>query len=244
LLQNVICVPNERRTIANECVGAFTLAGSDGTGNGEDISILLDRKTSGNERPAFSAGFDDDDPEAKPADDPISPGKMSWICRFSDGKLADNDTLLGDRSEEFQVTGWCGPVQAASQNGDRSPVSFERTSVCVTVYPEGQSAYDNDARSYESGGQLAGHLFAIGGVCAGTDDSHRRLVQKIGVAQEKEHGRWCVGMSEEVRVSRVVQAEKPDAAIFASRKLFGRPLAISLGSNRTSGLQADAFDRT
>lgn len=77
--ENVLVIPNERRAVTDECVRALALAGGDGTGYREHITILLDRESGGNERPALPAGLDDDDSKTQPADDAISPWKMARV---------------------------------------------------------------------------------------------------------------------------------------------------------------------
>ena len=97
--------------------------------------------------------------------------------------LGHDEALLTDPMQQRGMPGRVWDVDAAGEHSDGEPVGGERCAVRGTVDAVGAARHHRDVPLDETGRQVRGDVFAIGGACPGSDDRDRALSHLIEAAR-------------------------------------------------------------
>ena len=75
-VQNIVRRLDDLCAILQQAVGSAVPARQDAAGHRHDVPALFQGASGGNQRPALLRGFDDDDGQRDPADDPVAQREM------------------------------------------------------------------------------------------------------------------------------------------------------------------------
>src|ERR1700751_426391 len=89
--------------------------------------------------------FYDQNPERKPADNPVSNGKVLWVSRRAHGKLRNQKSFAADFLIQLAVVRWVQDVDATSQHCDRLPLFGQGGTMCCSIDASCEAADDRKA---------------------------------------------------------------------------------------------------
>ena len=145
-VEQVLCVEDRDRAVAEEFVGTAVALGVDRAGDHEHLASLFVRVTRGPERTAARARFDHERGAGDATDQAVAFGEAGgkrWYVGRVLGEPAA--TLREDLACEFPVSGGRGTVEARGQERERRTAAVERTSVRGGVDSVGEAGDDHRA---------------------------------------------------------------------------------------------------
>jgi hypothetical protein len=176
--------------LAEKVIRSRRQRGGDLAGDSEDFATELEREVGSDQRARTLASLDDDRGEAEPRDDAIARGETPRRGLHAGRILGGDRALCANSLGEIRVRARIVAVDAAPEDGDRSPTCFERSAMCFAVDPASKAANDHDTGPRKLTAQLPSDLRSVGRAAAGSDDRHGRGSQRFMVpAHVKLRGR-------------------------------------------------------
>lgn len=238
--EDVVGVPHQRGTVANQVVATFAGRTVEPAGNNEYLSALLERMACGVESAAVAGRLDDKHSKAQPGDDAIALREQSGDGCLVQAGFAQQRTGSDDFVGQFGVLVRIDVLDARSEDGDRPASALNRTAVGTGVDATGETGDDRHASRCEVPGKSLGLLPSVQRAAARADDGQAEAVRVQQFAAEVQKLRRVGNVSQEVGIARVTQEEQFDAEIAALIEFAFRVIGVPAFQDRLGQLRPNA----
>jgi hypothetical protein len=116
---NVLRRGDKARTLLNEVIAPLGARVERGTGDGEDVAVLLEGQPCGDERAGALGGFHDHDTKRESGYQPVTAGEVAGAGLPAHGHFGEECAALVENIPgERDIVLGIDPVEAACKNGD------------------------------------------------------------------------------------------------------------------------------
>src|SRR6056297_1661258 len=161
-MQDIVDIGDQLSALLEQTVGALTVAAVQVSRDGEQFPPLFQGKLPGYQGATARTGFDNQNPFAESADDPVATGKMPGQRGRSGGIFTDDGILRQNVFKQLFVFLRIDAVNTTAEDGDRRAVDFEGTAMGCAVDTARQTADNADVVAGQGARQLAETLSPLG----------------------------------------------------------------------------------